>query len=278
MRLYLATLFTLLASAGYTQDLNSSFKVYDYSNVDVTNVQTRDIAQQLDSIFLTSGYDSLFQLMAFVQQQTYTEKYFSFNIGYQSARGSLSELNGGLRTLGFDKLSEYFGGVPWGFDIRGKRLLATYHMVPGMKNTASNNDFTVEVSGLSMQLVFGYDILHLRRLHFYPQIAFGLLAFDIEVMRKNSVNDITTVYDLVTNPSGTRLGNTSFDMSYGVELDYHLLHTIARGGIIIGVQYGWVVPLAEKKFKIKDSKSSFQTSDSMKESFFSVVAKFYMKR
>jgi len=202
----------------------------------------------------------------------------SFNIGYQSARASLEGLNSGLRSLGFNELSENFNGVPWGIDVRGKRLLVTYLLVPGIKNRASNNDFTVEVNGINMQLAFGYDILRLRRLHFYPQVSFALQDFDIEVTRKNSSNDIISVNDLVVNPSGTKLEKSSFDMSYGLELDYHLLHTISRGGIIIGLRYARVVTLADERFRINDSESSFKSSDSINDSFFSIVAKFYMKR
>jgi hypothetical protein len=277
MRFSLLIFLTLVVIKGSAQDFDSPYKVYDFSNVDPTKISSEAIAQQIDSIYRTSGYDSLIQLMSHIQKSKYTERYVSFNIGYQSSHASLQDLKTGLSALGFSDLSENFSGVPWGLDIRGKRLLVSYLLVPGIKNRASNDDYSIEVSGINMQLAFGYDVLHLRRLHFYPQFSFALQDFDINITRKNATSDITDVNDLVLNPAGTRLEKSSFDMSYGAELDYHLLHTLSRGGIILGLRYGRVVTLADEKFMINKSKSGFQSSDTIVESFFSIVAKFYIK-
>jgi hypothetical protein len=278
MRLKLLIFLCVLITKAYTQNPNSPYRVYDFSNLDVSEINTNLIGKQLDSIYRTSGYDSLVQLFTHVRNSTYTEKYVSLNIGYQSTRASLGNLKSGLRSLGFNELSENFSGVPWGGDIRGKKLLVSYVLVPGIKNSASNNDYLIEVNGINLQLAFGYDILRLRRLHFYPQISFGLQDFDIDVTRLNSTADIVNVEDLVFNPAGTELEKSLFDMSYGAELDYHVLYSISRGGIILGLRYARTVTLAEGGFRIHKSKSAFESPDSIDESFFSIVAKFYMKR
>jgi hypothetical protein len=270
-------LFASIATA-YAQDFETPYKIYDFSDVDPDEVDAGAVEQKLDSVYRTSGYDSLLQLRAYIQRSTYTGKYVSFTIGYQSSRASLEDLKSGLASLGFNELSENFSGVPWGIDFRGKKILVSYLLVPGIKNRASNADYSVEVKGINMQLAFGYDLLHLRRLHFYPQISLALQDIDISVTRKSSTTDIVNVDDLVLKPAGSELRKSSFDMSYGVELDYHVLHSISSGGIILGVRYGRVVTLTDGKFRINDSKSSYESSDSMNESFFSVVAKFYMKQ
>jgi hypothetical protein len=272
------TLFLIfLAGTAFAQEPDT-YKAYDFSNLDLEKIEPEAVRDQIDSIYRTSGIDSLSQLLSLAHSVTYTEKYVSFIIGYQSSSASLSSLNSGLAALGLDKLSENVGGVPWGFDVRGRRLLFTYWFAPGIKNRVSNDDYSIEVEGMSFQLGIGYDILNLKRLQLYPQLAFGHQSFDIEVHRKNAVNDVVTVNDLILDPAGTSMTKSSFDMTYGLELDYHLLYSKANGGIILGLRYGRVVTLAEGPFKINKSKTKFESSDSISESFVSIVAKFYRKR
>src|SRR5688572_19809909 len=237
MKFKLAILLCFSITTVFTQDLDTLYKVYDFSDVDVSKIKTDVIARQLDSIYRTSGYDSLSQLLNHVRKSTYTEKYVSFNIGYQSSHASLDGLNSGISMLGFSELSEKVGGVPWGIDVRGKRFLLTYLVVPAIKNKATDGDgCSVEVNGINMQLALGYDIVQLRRLHVYPQLAFGLQHFDIETHRNNATKYVVTATDLLINPAGTTLEKRSFDMSYGLEVDYHLLYSTSSSGVIVGLR------------------------------------------
>ena len=247
-------LLLFIAGTAFAQEPDR--KEYDFSTVDIEKIETDLVRKQLDSIYRTSGMDSLAQLLDFKRSETYSEKYVSFFIGYQSTRASLNSLNSGLAAFGFDKLSENFGGVPWGFDVRGKRFLFTYWFAPGIKNQASDGDYTVEVKGTNFQLGLGYDILNLKRLQLYPQVAFGLQDFDIEVKINRAPDYIRTVNDLILNAAGTSLKKNSFDMSYGLELDYHLLYSKSKGGIIVGLRYGRVVTLADGKFKMANETQS----------------------
>jgi hypothetical protein len=277
MNFKITLLLILLAGSAFAQE-PETYNTYDFSTVDLEKINADAVREQIDSMYRTSGMDSLSQLLSLAHSVTYNEKYVSFIIGYQSSRASLNSLNSGLAALGLNKLSENVGGVPWGFDVRGRRLLFTYWFAPGIKNRVSNNDYAIEVEGMSFQLGIGYDILNFKRVQLYPQLAFGYQSFDIEVHRKNAVNDVITVNDLVLNPAGTSMTKNSFDMTYGLELDYHLLYSKANGGIILGLRYGRVVTLAEGPFKINKTKTKFESSDSINESFLAIVVKFYGKR
>jgi hypothetical protein len=274
-------IFLLLVAAAYgsaAQQPEMSYRVYDFSEIDPGKIDRYKVEKQLDSIYRNSGYDSLLQLLSHARSTSHRAKYVGFVIGYQATQASLSHLKNGLNAMGFNSLSENFGGVPWGTDLRGKRLLASFILVPGLKNTASNSDYKIEVNGINLELVFGYDVLNLKRLHFYPQLSLSLQDLEIEVKRKTAATDVTNVNQLILNPAGTSLEKSSFNLAYGVELDYHLAYSAAGGGIILGLRYGRTTPLVKGKYTISGGDpSSFKSPDIMNESFFSVVLKFYMK-
>jgi hypothetical protein len=262
-------------SAAQTQE---PYKVYDFSSVDLHSLDKNGIVRQLDSIYRNSGYDSLLQLHSQIRSATYTRRYMAFNIGYQASFASLSNLNIGLKPFGFNEISETFSGVPWGVDLRGKRVLFSYLLIPGIKNSAQNSDYKIELRSISMELAVGYDILNLKRLHFYPQLSLGFQDLDIEMIRKSATTDIINESEMVMQPAGTRLEKRSLMLSYGGELDYHLLYTPAGGGIILGLRYGLTSILSNGKFKINEKPSAYSSSDKICESFFSAVIKIYVKR
>ena len=159
-------------------------KTYDFSAVDPSRVNTEVLGQQWDSLYAASGADSISHLIAYVRLRQKTVQYVAFIVGYQRDKASLGDLNSGLQSLGLGALSEDFNGIPIGFEGRGKRFTGAWIATFGLKNSVSNRDYTVKVGGVNMQLVLGYDLLNLKRLHFYPQVTAGLQAFDLQVKRK----------------------------------------------------------------------------------------------
>lgn len=253
------------------------YKVYDFSSIDPAKVDNDRLNQQLDSIYRTSGADSLAQLRQYVWSRQESPRYAAFIVGYQRDRASLTDLNTGLQSSGFSALSENFNGIPFGFEARGKRFAGAWLVTVGLKNSVENNDYAVKADGANMQLWIGYDVLNLKRLHLYPQVTAALQGFNIKVERKGAT-DITDVGDLFSNSTSTttKLYRDSFDLGYGVELDYRLIYGHS-GGLILGVRYGQSVAVAKGKFEINDDKSSFKLDDRLNESFFQVVLKIYGK-
>ena len=148
--------------------------------------------------------------------------------------------------------------------------------MPGIKNTAENDEYKVEGRGINMTVALGYDIINLKRLNFYPQAALIMQDFDIHLKRKNATRDIQTITGLIANPAGGRLENRALNASLGLELDYHLLYSPkGGGGVILALRYGRVLPLSKGKFKIDGRDSSYKSDDRISESFFAVVLKFY---
>jgi hypothetical protein len=274
---YTITLCSLVIS--YTVVAQESpYKFYDFSKVDPAAVDYDRIGQQVDSIYRNSGYDSLLQLYQYAKDRTYTEKYVCFSIGYRASFASLDHLTTGLASLGFDDLSETFGGVPWGVEIRGKKLLFGYMLTPVIRNSVSNADYTIDVRGIEMEISLGFDLINLKRIQFYPQVGLALQDLDIDVMRKSANVDITDVEGMVLQPAGSQLDKSSFVLTYGAELDYHLAYSTARQGIILGLRYGFSTPIVEGKFKVNGKTSSYESADRIATSFFSAVLKFYLKR
>jgi hypothetical protein len=272
----LSLVFMTTISLAQTQPFER--KVYDFSKIDPKTINKSQIDSALDSIYQTTTMDSLAQLSAYVRRHTYTPKYFAFFIGYEAGFASLGTLNKGVQLLGFPKFSETTNSIPWGIEIRGKHLLFNYGLVMGLKSSTSNSDYNIDLKTDFFGLGLGYDIVNLKRFQFYPQFALGFQYFDIEVTRKSAATDIIDVQGLVSGAGSTTASKTSFQLTYGLQADYHLVYNDeSNGGIILAFRYGLTTNLSEGKFKINNKNSAFTTDDEIRKSFFSVALKFYIK-
>lgn len=275
MRIILLTLVLLPAALTTFAQHREPGKTYDFSSVDPQKISKETIYKEMDSIRMASGYDSLMELASYIRSRESTQDYVAFVIGYHSQQASLDNFQDGLRSSGFTTISETFGGVPVALEVRGGRFLFTYLATIGIKNRASNSEYTLDVKGFNAHLGVGYDILNTKRFQFYPQLALGIQGFDIDLKKKSAASDIKNINELLSNPSGTALSRNSFNLTYGLELDYHLLYSPNGVGIILGAQYARTATIAEGNFRINGNRSAFESNDRMNQSFFAVVLKFY---
>lgn len=252
-------------------------KQYDFSNLDVEKVNQERLAQSIDSIWYAVLPDSLIQLYSYVQRHKHKAGYISFDIGYESSTASLMHLNTALQSLGFGEISETFGGIPWGGSVKRSRWLFTYLFAPGIKNSTSTDAYRIAVEGISMDIAVGYDLLNLKRFQLYPQLRLGLQEFEINAFRKAAPQDITDVSALVSNLTETTIERSSLPLTYGLEADYHLVHSEGSGGIILAFKYGLTADLAAGKWKINKETSAFSSADRIRESSFTVLLRFYAK-
>lgn len=269
--------FVLLMILCFSLHAQEADYQYDFSKVRVEEVDQEKLEQSIDSIWNAVLSDSLMQLYSYVQAHKPTSGYFSFDIGYESSTSSLTHLNRELQALGFGEITETFGSVPWGFSLKRNRWLFTYLFAPGIKNSTSNDDYRIEVEGMSLDIAAGFAALDLKRLQLYPQLRLGLQDFEINAMRRAARHDITDVNELISNPAETTIERSSLTLTYGLEADYHLLYSENSGGIILAFKYGVTSDLARGKWKIDNETAAFSSSDRIRESSFTLLLRFYMK-
>ena len=274
---YIVVILSLCCCSAFGQMHHYDRKAYDFSGVKIEKIDRAKIHRQIDSLYRTSGIDSLAQLSSYASVRQYTPRYVAFLVGYESGMASLSSLNSGLETLGLHQVSETFSGIPWGFAFRGNHLLWTYTVTPSFNKTTSNQDFKIKASSVAMEMNIGYDVINARRFQLYPQVGLSLQYLDLTVLRKASLDDIQDVNDLVFKSSSVNLSRATCMLSYGLEADYHVKYSEGGAGIIVGLRYGMTTDLVEGKFKIDRQKSAFTLDDRMRESYFSVVVKVYGK-
>lgn len=277
---YLLPFLLLIAKPAFGQEQ----KIYDFSGIDPRVTTVEKIDSLTSAIYRANYYklhlDSLAQLRAYLFEKNFSPKYVGLFVGYTSSKASLSYLNSGLRALGMPELSENFGFVPFGIDVRGKRLLFSYVFSPGIYNSVSNDTYTVEARGFQLEFLFGYDVLsflHAERFHFYPFAAVSLQSFEMNSFRNAASTDIITVNDIIQNPSGTRIHQNLGVITYGAELDIRLTDP-SRSGLIIGFRYGITKAFAEGGFRIDSNSSSFSTPDRIQDQFISLVLKLVVRR
>jgi hypothetical protein len=175
-------------------------------------------------------------------------------------------------------MSQNFGGIPFGAEVRGEKYLFSYLFTPGLINSVNDANYKIEARGLQLELLLGYDILNLKRIHFYPFVAIAFQDFAMSSFRTAASTDIISINDFVLNPSGTTISQTSLAITYGAELDFRLTNPYSRLGLILGLRYGRTQTLVEGKFKVDYNSSSFSSPDVFYGSFFSGVLKFYVRR
>lgn len=259
-------------------------RTFDFSQVDQNKVTVEKVDSLTRAIYThnyyTTGLDSLAQLREYLLHENYSPKYIAFFVGYTNSKASLGYLNSGLRTLGIPEMSESFSSIPFGFDIRGKRLLFSYVFSPGIYNSVNSGTYTVEARGFGLEFLFGYDVLsfvNAERFHFYPYVSVALESFEMNSFRNAASTDVTTINDFVQSPSGTNFHQNLGVFIYGAELDIRLTNPV-RSGLILGLRYGKTLAFAEGAFKIDGNSSSFRSPDSIQTRFMSVVLKLFIRR
>ena len=271
------TLIVLVTFSLHVDAQETNYRLHDFSQVDVDNVDTERLQQSIDSIWNAVLSDSVIQLYGYVMKHRSRPGYVSFDIGYESGTASLAYLNSELQSAGFGEVTETFGSVPWGISVKHNRWLFTYLLAPGIANTTSTDAYNLKVEGMTMDVAAGYDILNLKRFQFYPQLRLGLQEFEINVMRTAARRDITGVSELVSNMAETTLEKTSLPLTYGLEADYHLLHSAGSGGIILAFKYGLTTDLVRGKWKMNGDSAAFYSSDRIRESSITVLLRVYLR-
>lgn len=272
---YLLPFLLVAATTGLAQKHPTA---YDFSKVDPSKTSVAQVDSLAKSIYLKVGLDSLAKLKAYLSERTFSPKYVAVVAGYTHSSASLGQLNSGLRALGIPEMSQDFGGIPLGADIRGKKFLFSYLFTPGLLNSVSDANYKIEVGGMQFEVLLGYDVLNSKRIHFYPLVALAFQDFRMSSFRTAASTDIISINDFVLNPSGTTISQTSFALTYGAELDFRLTNPYSRLGLILGLRYGRTQTLVEGSFKVDYKSSSFDSSDVFYGSFWSVVVKFYGRK
>lgn len=273
-------LFTLIVLAAFARNVyaqDTNYQHHDFSQVAVDAIDTEKLQQSVDSIWNAVLSDSVIQLYGYVMKNKSRSGYVSFDIGYESSTASLAHLNSELQSAGFGEVTEIFGSVPWGISVKRNRWLFTYLLAPGIANGTTTDEYDLKVEGMTMDVTAGYDLLNLKRFQIYPQLRLGLQEFDINVVRTAAPRDITGVNELVSNMAETTLEKTSLPLTYGLEADYHLLHSEGSGGIILAFKYGLTTDLARGKWKMNGDSAAFSSPDRIRESSFTALLRIYLK-
>ena len=70
---------------------------YDFSKVDPATVDVEKLQAYRDSIYTLYELDSIYALISYRHEKTYSPKYISFNVGFYGQMASLKYLNRGLK-------------------------------------------------------------------------------------------------------------------------------------------------------------------------------------
>ena len=95
----------VLALNCFSQHHFKPSRSYNFSKVDPSTVDKEELKKKLESVRMSSGYDSLEALTQYVYM-TDDNQFATLALGYQMAFASLTNLQRELAPLGFNNISE----------------------------------------------------------------------------------------------------------------------------------------------------------------------------
>ncbi|MGC3947881.1 MAG: hypothetical protein QM762_25795 [Chryseolinea sp.] len=266
-------IFTLLACASslccLAQHHFPSMRKYDFSKVDPSTIDKEELKMKLEKAKVASGYDSLQALTQYVYT-TDDNQFATLAIGYQHAFASLTNLRRELAPYGFNDISENMSNVLLSLDLYKNRIMASFMLTPGFRNSSSNESLELKTKRRTIEFGVGYDLIKNRHIDLFPQVAIGFQDFLLDVRQKN-VN-VNTISDLLDPMVNTSMRKRDFIFTYGGEFDYKI-YTESRARIILGVRYAQVVETGAGHYRINGESSDFRLSDQIAKSTLSLVLK-----
>lgn len=260
-------------------------KEYDFSGLNYSTLSVKQLRDKVDSLYYNptyaqyiARYDSLHQLIEWVNAHYNIQHYVSVNAGIVSTSSRLSELNKAFDIGNFGSVAERMNAFHFSFSIRTKkRWILGYGVEDAFKQTVKNGDARVEVDGSSFDIYMGYDILNKPKIQLYPYVSVGFNSLEVDLFKKDANSTILTYDGFLTEFTYTSLERRTTLLNYALQLNYHLLYSKRHGGIILETRYGRNVALGEGKWLINNEKSKFKSDDQFRTSFFLVALKFYLK-
>ena len=269
MKYIFTILACVLALSCLAQHHMKSSRAYNFSKVDPSTVDKKELRKKLETVRVNSGYDSLEALTQYVYM-TDDNEFATVALGYQLAFASLTNLQRELGPLGFNNISENMSNFLISLDLYKNRFMMSFIATPGFRNLSSNEELELRTKRRTIETGIGYDLVKNKHIDLFPQVTIGFQDFLIDV-RQRDVN-VTTIPDLVDEMVNTSMRKRSFIFTYGGELDYKI-YTPTRGRIILGVRYAQVVEAGDGKYKINGKSSGFRLDDEIAKSTISFVLK-----
>jgi len=242
---------------------------YNFSKIDPATVDKEELRKKLESVRITSGFDSLQALTQYVYT-TDENKFATIAIGYQHAFASFTDLQSELGPLGFNNISENMSNLLVSLDLYKNRFMMSFIATPGFRNLSTNEDLELRTKRRTIELGLGYDLVKNKHIDLFPQVTIGVQDFLVDVRQKDY--DINSIPDLVDEMVNTSMRKRSFIFTYGGEFDYKI-YTPTRGRIILGVRYAQVIEAGDGQTRINGTNTDFKLDDTIAKSTLSIVMK-----
>jgi hypothetical protein len=239
MKYIFTTFACVLAFNCFSQHHFPHSRTYDFSKIDPSTIDKDELRKKLESVKISSGYDSLQALTQYVYM-TDDNQFATMAIGYQHAFASLADLQRELAPLGFNNISENMSNLVISLDLYKNRFMSSFIVTPGFRNLSTNEDLELRTKRRTIEMGIGYDLVKNKHIDLFPQVTIGFQDFLIDVRQKDT--DVNSIPD-------------------------------TRGRIILGIRYAQVVETGDGKYRINGNSSDFRLDDVIAKSTLSFVMK-----
>lgn len=263
--LYFLSLSPLAVLAQYSPSLpdkqyqvNINPKTVNQSKL--TSEMQRNYAR-LDSMYYSMKMDSLEAVYEHIFKDTVS--YSAFTLVYGQVLGDMDGLNNELTAAGFPSMNNNFHTFGYFFSFKRGRWLHEPLFLLSAPNSSKADAYEVSVSGGHLSYALGYDILPLERLQLYPMAGLGL-QFTTLNLDRISTSGAQTLPEALASLDYAYFTKTELSAFAGAQLDYHLLYSKRKGGIILGLRYTQNFSLTSGSFKDKNTdKTAYQPKVSL---------------
>ena len=280
-----------------TFGLPFSFSEKDVIGVDVLRLRARldSISRYNDSLLriikranIAIRSDSLASLYNYIQKDR-SKNYNSWNFSVaqnHATGGSLDDLLEKYGLPDFQKVSYDFSAL-LSFSWKRRRYVHELFMVIGVGRNNRNDkaDFFYNAHR-PINYSFGYSVLNTRLLDIFPfaglsyqssQLYFNDRTVDGFSPQASADSSLNRLF-LSRNGSDFRIKNNQIVLDYGAEIDFHVVYSRAKTGMILGMRAGRTLPLVSSGWRSGDFRYSQLRDVRLKEYYFSFVIKIYWRR
>jgi|GEM_PF-1575686 hypothetical protein len=273
-KLFLLTAFFFISQSVLAQD-------YDFTGIKADKEERYELLEKikrereyLDSLSYVRKLDSLGRLFDYVN--TDTSSYLAFSVHVEHVPGEYDKLLNELSANGFNT-SEGAIAFGYGFTLKKRRFIHEFdfNIIWGDKMKSDNRE-VVQVSGVNVSYIFGFDLLNTSKFSLFPFVTVHYQGTELEYTRNPaSGQSYDNLLDLPADISHIALRKGAFRVGFGGEIDYYISKSNRAGGIILGFRYGMNQTVSEGNYKSEKHEVDYDPEITLRDSYFGLVIKFY---
>lgn len=255
-------------------------KIRAYNDSMMLVIKAKNIAQRSDSL------EQLYDLL----NGDISTSYNAYSLFFGQYHSNLGSLNKGLNVSNFPQLenTSYHFTNFFDFTWKRKRCLNELYMIYGIVKDVTMGNVSVSYNYWSpLNYTFGFAVIDSKRLQIFPFAGLSYQSSNIKF--SNSFEQLfelgSASYDSLLSASNINRRGVDYQLkkrelvlNYGLEMDFHLIYSKRKTGVILGVRAGKLQPLLSGGWIFEGKRYSQLSDVTIRDYYIDAVIRIYTRR